>query len=144
MSKHPVGWAIAAVAAVFVVGLSLSAFTQHASGDQVLPGGHAAKIRSYYALLLQQQGDSVIIPSVEGDHGFILTDVVTAYDEQTDLNPCVVCVSYKVGDNSTRLTISSSARFGSGLPIPKGAEVHVYNRRACDWYGNITLSGYTW
>jgi hypothetical protein len=145
MSKHSMGWAVAVVAAVFMAGLSLSGLTQQTRADQVLPGGHAAKIRSYRHVALGGTYENIIIPVVEGDHGMILTDFAVGatntgrmyIDYSTD------GINWDKGFAWTKTTSSPSCvSLESGIPIPSGAAVRVYCEGSGD--NNVTISGYIW
>jgi hypothetical protein len=144
MSKHSIGWTVVAVAAVFAVGISLSGLTQHASADQVLPGGHAAKIRSYFTTIPGGQTPTVFIPSVEGDHGTIFTDFQVAADgntagrvrlEYNDGTGWKPALWWKQDPGAAPATLSS------GIPIPAGAAVRV---AADNGTAYVTVSGYIW
>lgn len=75
MSKKRYVFCIACVAGLLLATLAISDFTSVARGQEVLPGGRPAKIRSYTAQGTTPTAVTLVEP-IEGNRGFVVTDVI--------------------------------------------------------------------
>jgi len=104
MSKRSLTMTVAAVAVVCLVGMGLSGSIASADAQQVLPGGRPARIVSYYT-----GGQSgTIIPSAEGPHGFIITDIVAVRQDQDGTQSTSVVFQLASGPQLIRFTATGS------------------------------------
>ncbi len=142
MSKQSMIWVVVVIAALFVLGPGLSDFVTKADAQQVLPGGRAAKIRSYY----KYGSSGTIIASAEGPNGFIITDVMFipvggAHIDSLRLGVDSDIIAYFAnGTDSTGAV--ESFHFESGLPVPAGSEV-TFHTGTSGRSIQLTISGYT-
>ncbi len=141
MSKKSLGLMVVVSMAVFMVGLALSDFVPQASGQQVLPGGRPAKIHSFYG-----HGASTfeLTDAVPGDHGFIITDVVTATGQ-----PDVKFVELHQGSTVKLRLLSRGAggiepscsfHFESGVRLEPGEPLIVQPIGSYEHF--VTVTGY--
>lgn len=146
MSKKLASLMLTAGIATWAVFATGPGMTPTASGQQVLPGGQAAKIRSYGGGAAPSAWIK-IIPNVEGDHGMIITDVVYF---SGGLPADRVQLKYTLGTAETFFhflyynnTTCYALSLKSGITIPAGAEVWM---RSLGGEGDqgFLLSGYIW
>lgn len=138
---------IACLALFLVVGSAIPQFIDNARGGQpILPGGRAAKIRSYSATL--KHGE-VIIPSVEGPNGFIITDIV-AREEGSDFalfdlvqsGDIKATLSYSDYSEGSIFRFPVTYHFQSGIVLAPGEPVTV-NITGGGSNVSLLVSGYT-
>ncbi len=156
MSRKSLAWSIAILAGIVVAGSAISDLGPLAQGQQqVFPGGRAGKIRSYYLAVTSQQGAvKVVVPSIEGTHGFVLTDVI--FNPEYYNYPSTVILAEGpalevpkarfIGGGWTTsgggFRVSGSYHFESGIVFTPGTVLSVQASVTSNSNWAITISGY--
>ena len=104
-------------------------------------GPEPEDFRSYYL-----SGGGVIIPSVEGESGMIITDVVCVTNTTAAVTTCSLRTA--PGEDFVTLRLDAGAggewtrsvHFQSGLPVPAGAEIYSSTSNSV----KVTISGYVY
>jgi hypothetical protein len=145
MSRQSFAWSIVGATVVFVLGFAASELVPTATGQEILPGGRPAKIQSYY--VAATVGDPVVvIPSVPGPHGFILTDIVA---HRSESGPGELIVQQGAVEKARILVAGVTERIGahyhfeSGIRLESGEEIKVDVRGGSSPTTYATLSGYS-
>ena len=115
MSRNSLGWGIIILASTFVIGSALTDRPQARGGPTIPPGGRPGKIRTFYA---SGNGDVILIPSVTGPNGFVITQIWTNA-------PGTVPIAVKVnGTLVARPQVNlSKIDLNPGIPAPALSQV---------------------
>jgi len=139
MSKQSMAWSISIIASLFIIGSALTHIPIAEGGPPIPAGGQGGKIRAY-SVLAPSSGTTILVPSVEGPNGFVITDFFKAtahYILEVDSGSGFVPV---LQDGTGSRTI----RFESGIAMPTGSVVRITTTSPPGGLEQMwTISGYT-
>lgn len=149
MSKKSLTLSVVAIAVAIIGSSALTNYASKAKGGPIPAGGRPAKICTYS---VQGSDPLTIIPSVPGEHGFIVTDIIAFTTIGTS---DVISVSLQKGDfDAARILVNVnpinntptapvSYHFESGLVLPAGEVFKAGGFSSAGDSLSITVSGYT-
>lgn len=148
MTKKSLVWSTVFIASLFVVsaGLTQNGWPR-AQAQQVFPGGRAAKIRSYH-LAGYATGTYTIVPTIEGEHGFVVTDVAVttrhyyAYLELREGTTPKAALEFGAHASSYDGAYArpTAVHLNSGIVFSPGASLNIYMDQGFGF--TVTISGY--
>ena len=141
MSQRQLRLFILVTTALILAALAVSEYTPRASGQQIVPGGRPARIRSYF-VTVETGGQATLIPTVEGVNGTILTDFV--FDGASGIYLRIEVDTGSGWEPKAKFKFENGVHpkysFQSGIPVPAGSTVRVVTNDA----RSVTVSGYTY